>query len=262
MYYELYIDVLFLENLILDYLLLSLVGKLLGYPATRPRMWLAALLGSVSFCALCWFSLLGTVPGMLISHVGISLLMVKLGYKTRGYRSLFKALGMLYLSSLLLGGIIHWMQEQRSPWPLPFWVTAAAGLLLLNLAMHVLFAFRRQKAYLCQAVLVYKGTSRRLTGLWDTGNRLYDPLHQKPVSVVEKRALEPEIREEELLFEIPYHSVGRAEGMMQAVIGDYLTIQFQGRSCLIERPVLGLTEEPLSGDGSYNMILNPDLTDR
>ncbi len=74
--------------------------------------------------------------------------------------------------------------------------------------------------------------------------------------------LEPEIDQEELLFPIPFHSVGKADGMLQAVMADYLTIEMEGKTYLIERPVLGLTEEPLSGDGSYNLILNPDLTDR
>ncbi len=262
MYYELYIDVLFLENLILDYLLLCLVRRILGCFTTKRRIWLAAFLGSASFCVLCWFSLLGTAPGMLISHLGLSVLMVKLAYRIRGYRPLLQAVAMLYLCSLLLGGIVIWMQEQLGDHSAPFWVLAALGLVLLNLGMRMLFTFRRKRAVLCQAVLLYRGSCRKLTGLWDTGNRLYDPLHQKPVSVVEKRMLEPEIDQEELLFPIPFHSVGKADGMLQAVMADYLTIEMEGKTYLIERPVLGLTEEPLSGDGSYNLILNPDLTDR
>ncbi|MCI8416459.1 MAG: sigma-E processing peptidase SpoIIGA [Lachnospiraceae bacterium] len=261
MYYELYIDVLFLENLVLDYLLLRLVRQILGCSATQLRMCLAAGLGSLSFCVLCWFSLLWTVPGMLISYVGISMLMVKLGYGIRGRGEMLRALGLLYVCSLLLGGILTWMQEAFWPAKLPLWLLAVPGLLVLELSMSWIFSVRRQRASLCQVTLFYGGVCRTLTGLWDTGNQLYDPLHQKPVSIVERSALEPEVSKEELLFPVSYHSVGKKDGMLQALIADYLTVQLGKRTCLIRRPVLALAEEALSSDGSYTLILNPNAVD-
>ena len=261
MYYELYIDVLFLENLVLDYLLLRLVRQILGCSATQLRMCMAAGIGSLSFCILCWFSLLWTVPGMLVSYVGISMLMVKLGFGIRGIGPLLRAVGMLYVCSLLLGGILTWLEEMFWPGKWPLWLLAVPGLLLLELAVRWIFFVRRQRAYLCQVTLFYGGVCRTLTGLWDTGNQLYDPLHQKPVSLVEKRALEPEVSREELLFPISYHSVGNKDGMLKALIADYLTVKLNGRTCLVERPVLALVEEALSSDGSYTLILNPNAVD-
>ncbi len=261
MYYELYIDVLFLENLILDYLLLRLVRYFCGCPTTQLRMWLAACFGSLGFCVLCWFSLLWTIPGMLISPVVISVLMAEIGFRFRKWRPLFCAAALLYVCSLLLGGIINWLKEIFPAPFLPFWIQAAMGVILLELFVRFLCSFRKKKAVLCKAVLFYGGVCRHVTGLWDTGNSLYDPLHRKPVSIVEKRVLEPEVSGEELLFQIPYHSVGEKNGMLPALIADYLSVQMGDRELLIERPVLGLTDEPLSSDGSYDLILNPDLTD-
>lgn len=261
MYYELYIDVLFLENLILDYLLLRLVRCFCGCSTTQLRIGLAACFGSLGLCALCWFSLLWTIPGILISHGVISLLMVEIGFRFRKWRPLFCAAALLYVCSLLLGGIIGWIREIFPAPVLPFWILAAIGMVLLELFARFLFSFRKKKAVLCKAALFYGGVCRHVTGLWDTGNSLYDPLHRKPVSIVERRVLEPEVSSEELLFQIPYHSVGQKNGMMPALIADYLSIRMGNRELVIERPVLGLTEEPLSSDGSYDLILNPDLTD-
>lgn len=261
MYYELYIDVLFLENLILDYLLLRLTRLLLGCPTTQPRLLLAAGLGSLSFCILCGVSLMWTVPGMLISYIGISVLMVKLGFHIKEWRLLARAVGLLYICSLLLGGIITWLEGVIALSVLPLWVLMALSLVLLEILARWLFSMRKQKARLCEVTLSYGGVLRRATGLWDTGNSLYDPLHCKPVSIVERRILEPEVSKEELLFQIPYHSLGEANGMLPALIADYLSVQLGDRRCVISRPVLGLTEEPLSSDGSYDLILNPDLVD-
>ena len=52
MQYELYLDVLFLENLLVDYLLLSLLKEILKSPAGRLRRLLGAALGSMGVCGL------------------------------------------------------------------------------------------------------------------------------------------------------------------------------------------------------------------
>lgn len=262
MYYELYIDVLFLENLVLDYLLLRLVGRLGNYRTTQPRMWLAAGMGSVSFCILCWFSLLWTVPGMLVAHILLGALMVKTGLRPGKWRRLLSATAMLYVCSVLLGGIVAWLREIFPSRSWPLWLLAVLILALLEPVVRRLFSFRKQRKVLCETVLYYGGVCRHATGLWDTGNSLYDPLHGKPVSIVERRLLEPEVSAEELLFQLPYHSIGRKDGMIPALIADYLCIRTEDGELLVERPVLGLTEEPLSSDGSYDLILNPDLTEK
>ena len=50
MYYVLYIDVLFLQNLLLDYLLLTVTARLLKLSPGRIRRLLAAGLGSLLLC--------------------------------------------------------------------------------------------------------------------------------------------------------------------------------------------------------------------
>ena len=142
-----------------------------------------------------------------------------------------------------------------------FAILAVPALAVLEIMVRILVSVRKQKALLCQVSIFYGGVVRKTTGLWDTGNSLKDPLHNKPVSIVERRVLEPEVSGEELLFQIPYHSLGNTNGMLPALIADYLTIQLGDRTYVAERPVLGLTEEPLSGDSSYNLILNPNLVD-
>ena len=96
----------------------------------------------------------------------------------------------------------------------------------------------------------------------DTGNCLYDPLYRKPVSIVERSLLEPEISKEELLLTVPYRSVGNVNGRMKAVVADYMSVCIGKRNYVIHQPVLGLSEDPLSGNGFYRLILNPGLLDK
>lgn len=55
MYYALYIDVLFLENLLLDYLLLTITARLMKLAPGVIRRSLSAALGSLLFCLACVF---------------------------------------------------------------------------------------------------------------------------------------------------------------------------------------------------------------
>ena len=52
MYYELYIDVWFLRNLLMDFLLLSLLQRILKCPAGKLRRLGAAEIGSTGVCLL------------------------------------------------------------------------------------------------------------------------------------------------------------------------------------------------------------------
>ena len=58
MYYELYIDVFFLVNFMMDYLLLRLTGKMMKCSATHGRIIAGAAAGSLCTCAVM------VIPGM------------------------------------------------------------------------------------------------------------------------------------------------------------------------------------------------------
>ena len=83
MYYELYLDVLFLENLLADYLLLSLLKRILKCPAGRLRRLAGAALGSAGVCGLYLFAIESTFVGRLLIYVIFSTVMVKIGLGIR-----------------------------------------------------------------------------------------------------------------------------------------------------------------------------------
>ena len=64
MYYDVYIDIVFLTNLLMDYVLLRIVGKLFLRKRNRGRILLAAAVGALFSCLIlyvldvpgaCWF---------------------------------------------------------------------------------------------------------------------------------------------------------------------------------------------------------------
>lgn len=77
MYYDVYIDIVFLTNLLMDYVLLRIVGKLFLRKRNRGRILLAAAVGALFslphfICTAGYdFSCKGTAPWrMCLGHAG------------------------------------------------------------------------------------------------------------------------------------------------------------------------------------------------
>ena len=261
MYYELYIDVVFLENLILDYLLLGLVGKLLKCPPGRLRRLCGAALGSAGICMLYVFSLQETLAGNLLVYVIFSTAMVKAGLNLKGWRPLCRALALLYLCAFLLGGIIQWIQRYLRFPVYPFLGLSLMSFWVLSLGMGWLMRLKGREAGLVKVTLSFHGKTLRLQGLLDTGNRLYDPIFHKPVSVITETSQEKLCAGEEVLFlQVPFHSIGKRKGLMPAFFADYLRVETRdGGEKQTQRPLIGITKEPLSSKQEYDIILHPDL---
>ncbi len=261
MYYELYIDVVFLENLILDYLLLGLVGKCLTCSSGRLRKLWGATVGSIGVCMLYLFSLQETPAGNLLVYVIFSTAMVKAGLDLKGWRPLGKALALLYLNTFLLGGIVQWMQRYLRFPVYPFLGLSLVSFWILSWGMGWLMRFRGRKAGFLKVTLKYHGRSLKLQGLLDTGNHLRDPYFGKPVSVITE-ALQKELcaGEEVLFLQVPFHSIGKQDGLMPAFFADILCVETgEGEGKQTHRPLIGITKEPLSSKNEYQILLHPDL---
>jgi stage II sporulation protein GA (sporulation sigma-E factor processing peptidase) len=75
MQYTVYVDVLFLVNWIMDYVLLMAVCGVMGLPRKKRKIALAAVFGAAWVCVIAIFSLPPMIEGVL-SWLGISSLMV------------------------------------------------------------------------------------------------------------------------------------------------------------------------------------------
>jgi len=260
-YYELYLDVLFLENLILDYLLLSLLKKLLKCRSKRRRRLFAAALGSAGCCLLYVCSWENTWMGYVFLYVICSVFMVKTGMEIRGKRMLIRAVLFLYALSIGLGGLFAWISQHIRFPVYPFLGISMISFCFLSIGLDYLMRVKNQNNELLDVVLQFQGKSISLKALRDTGNRLQDPVFGKPVSILtEQRKDELCENVQMLYYPIPFHSIGNPNGSLQAFYADCMYIQTQeGQTYICQRPLLGITKEPLSSKDEYDMILHPEL---
>ncbi len=274
-----YIDVLFLLNLVVDYLLLLASARITGEMIARPRLALGALLGAAYAAALF-------LPGCgWLAHplckICVAVLMVLAGFG--GSRRLLRLLLVFFGVSAALGGLVLALQ-----------LLGRGGLTLENGVLYTGFDIRLllvttilcyaalsltfgraarhggNRRDLCPADLTLGAKTLRLTVLIDTGNTLTDPTNNRPVMVAEAQALDAllpagidpadpvgslERLEDEMLRRrmrlLPYRAVGVEYGMLLAVRMDRVALG--GRE--LEGLLVALSPAPVSDGGAYQALL-------
>lgn len=256
MYYELYIDVFFLVNFMMDYLLLQLVRRILKCPATHGRICIGALTGAFLMCAAMVIPGMNTFVRFILFHGIISVVMIKTGFKIGWNRTFLRAYILLYICAFLAGGVMEWLRQYIRAGSL-FFALAIAGY-YISLGIWNLFVYlAARNTGRCTVRLVKGEKECTVEALIDTGNRLRDPVTGKPVSIISASAAERFSDGIEKLRYIPYHSVGKKEGFLPVLIPDGIYI-CRKEEIWIERPVIAVCEDKISED-DYEMLMNPDL---
>lgn len=259
MYYEIYIDQLFLENLIILILLLRTWEKIRNLSLGWKKMWGISLSGAVAMCAVIFFR---PERGWMVKIAAWGAVFY-LGMKTAGNRNR-REMGWNILS--LLGVMAFYsgaFQMIFSIWEPPVLLAAV----LACMAMDILLNRQRQRMVLgecrTEIALEDQGDRWELTGLIDTGNHLTEPLTGRPVSILNWREAEKMQRfrqiqrEENGYLYIPFHSVGTEKGWMMGMVVDAMVIRYKGEEIRICHPVLAVSREMLSTADEYQVILHP-----
>ena len=198
-----YLDALFLLNLLADYLLCLSAGRICGLVLRRGRYCLAALWGALYAAAAYWPSLCFLALPPLRLAAGLLMGLIAYGAERRPLRCTAVLLavtaafgGALWAISLaagssLDGGLV----------PLDSRILLLA-FALCYAALRLLWRCRgRAEQKRVQVRLGFLGRECRFTALLDTGNSLSDPLSGAPVLVACPKALRPVLREHTALFQ-------------------------------------------------------------
>lgn len=280
MYYEVYIDVVFVTNLLMDYILLRLVGIIFRYKKNRVRCILAAFLGAMFSCVALCTGIGDSVPAKMLLHGGCAVCMLRAGYEIKKGSLLAKSMLTLYLAAFLCGGFWEAFMADKILTLKSFFLLALSTYLGISALVYLSDTFRARMRNIYPITLSYQGKVQSAYGFYDTGNMLSDPLSGEPVSVLKPEFLEAvlpgeligklkhlkenqgEIKSTELAGLQPhyvlYSTIGK-EGLLLAIRLDDLCIHTPREVVHIPRPVFALSSEPSTLGKEYKVLLNSRL---
>lgn len=224
---EIYLDIYFILNLIMNFFLLVMTGILRQKRILLKRLMLCSVCSSLfSTVVYAWSCVYGI--GYLFLDLCSIPILVCVSYQNRNVRVCFRDSLFLGIMTMLTGGCLYAMYSalriclpdlflrQNSSAMADAMVSLGfiiAGLLLLSVVFLLLGKeFLQQVQYgksTCEAVLFHAGKEYHIQILQDTGNQLISPYTGERVAVISKAlASEMGIEQEQPMLYIPYHSIG------------------------------------------------------
>ncbi|NLK51675.1 MAG: sigma-E processing peptidase SpoIIGA [Syntrophomonadaceae bacterium] len=202
-----YLDVVFLINLIMDYAILWATARLGHIPASQKRLLAGAFVGAFYCIALL-------IPGLnflysLLFRFLLSLVIVGVAFAPLTPLKFLQACGYFYLVAFTMGGAMLGGIYLLSTNPEFFGTLNRLGLRLINIssawllvALAAAVVLGKWGMLLVKRVLARNffqvplticlgGRDLTISALLDTGNQLKDPLTQAPVIIAEYTAVEP-----------------------------------------------------------------------
>ena len=183
MYYELYIDVLFLENFMMDSLLILAVNRILKCGRAYGRIFLGGALGSALTCLVIAIPFPAAVK-LIFFHFVINSAMLAAGLKISSIVQFAKAFILLYLSAFVLGGILQIFRPYIRYVSL-FYAAAAVCFFIFSGIWSAAASLFRSGREILEVTVFADGAGYTLKALWDTGNVLTDPCTGEAVIILD-----------------------------------------------------------------------------
>lgn len=260
MYYELYIDVFWMTNFMMDSLLLFAVRQMLKCPVGKGRILLGGVVGSTMTCLIVLFPLTGILR-FCVGGILTALVMIRVSFGKQPVRMYRKAFVFLYISAFLMSGILQLFRPYMETMSL-FFVIAAAAYAVLKGIQRLWENLLREQKMICEVLLIQDEKRCRARGLMDTGNLLTDSVTKEPVCVADPQLISTFLGENPdnnglKLHYLPYQSVG-GSGVMPVIRIQQMQIT-QRKVIQVENPLIAISSGKLSEEEEYQMILNPDI---
>ena len=242
---KMYIDLFFIFNFIIDFIITLSVSIILKRKSNYIRMILSSLLGGVS--SLLLFTSLNKILIEIISII----LMVVISFGYKGIRYVIKNILYMYILSTLLGGIIYLFNIKVSN------NVFLSYLIIIIIAIEVMVLYIKENKKMkniynnyYKVDIYFKSNDKlSLIGFIDTGNNLYDPYKKRPIILISNKYY----RDDNFIL-VPYHTLS-GNGLLKCIKPDIIFIEGIGYKGNV---LVGFSDSPNLIDG-IDVILHKDV---
>lgn len=286
-----YIDVVLLENLIMNYIILFATGLIVKVKVKQIRFIVASLLGAV-YSIIAYAEILEIYSSFTLKII-LSILIVYIAFNPQNTKKMWKYILIFYLISFVFGGaafaLIYIIKPQEilmknglflGTYPLKTVVLSTIiGFIIIITAFSMVKSKISKKDMFCNIEIKLNEKIIKTTAMLDTGNLLKEPITNTPVVVVEHtllyecmpkeilnnlekiiggdfEKLPNDIREEYVskLKLIPFSSLGKINGMLLGIKPEYLKVIRDGEQ-VTRNVIIGIYNKSLTKKGEYRALM-------
>lgn len=287
-----YIDVIFLENIMMNYIILFATGLIIKNNMKQIKLILSSSIGAI-YAIMSYISKVEIYENTVVKFL-LSIVMLYIAFKPNNIKKMFKNIIIFYLTSFCFGGAAYYLLYHISPEQInnmngiltgsyPIKIAILGGILgffILNIGFKVIKNRIDKNSIFYQAKIVYEEKSILVKVILDTGNLLIEPITGVPVMLIEQEKLKEllgernveiisnglinnfEGLEEKLKLKcriIPFSSVGKNNGMMIGFKPDYIKLYYDSEEITFKKVMIGICNNILSKNGNYSGLIGLEL---
>ena len=291
-----YIDVVFLENLVMNSIILIASGIILKKELKPIRILLASSFGAV-YTIIGYVSVLEIYSNLVLKII-LSILIIYVAFNPQTVKQLWKEILIFYLTSFVFGGVafalIYIVKPQEilmknglylGTYPLKTVLLAGIVAFFIIISAFAIVKTRfKKKDMFCDVELKLNNRIIKTRAMIDTGNLLEDPITNTPVIVLEHTLLYEcvpreildnlenilggelsmipnKIKDEYIskLKLIPFASLGKQNGMLIGMKADSLKVFQEEQEKECKNVIVGIYNNSLTKRGEYRALIGIDL---
>lgn len=291
-----YIDVVFIENLIMNYIILFATSIIIKIKVKHIRLILASILGAI-YSIIAYMSILEMYSSVILKII-LSVIIVYIAYNTQNVKNMWKYLVIFYMTSFVFGGaafaLIYIVKPQDilmknglflGTYPLK---TIILGTIVAFVVIVTSFKLVKSKIskkdMFCTIKININKVEIETKAMIDTGNLLKEPISNTPVIVVEHTLLydcmpkeilnnlenilggdfeniSEEVKNKYIskLKVIPFSSLGKQNGMLIGIKPEEVTVINDENENKINNVIIGIYNKSLTKRGEYRALIGIEL---
>lgn len=291
-----YVDIIIVENLIMNFIILYATGLILKIKVSVLRLLLASFIGAI-YVAMQYISNINLFSNIFIKII-LSIIIIKIAFHPQNIKKMFKQLILFYLTTFTFGGVATYLIYVLKPQKIVIkngmyvgtyvlkviFIGAILGTIILFIAFKISKNKITKKDMVCKVAIKLNGKKIVLNTMVDTGNMLKAPITGEPVVVVEKNSLYDVIPKEILnntesilggdfenipedikqeymskLKFIPFSSLGKQNGMLIGIKPQELKVINEDTEEKKNDAIVGIYNKSLTKRGEYNALIGIEL---
>lgn len=265
MKYVFYADIFFITNFIMDFMVLKLAGLIRKKKIHTTSYLFGSFFGAavLTLSVICPVDL--GIAGEIAVYLVVSYLMCMITFGRTGWKENIQSWLAMYGMAVCIGGIMNMAYFRFRLNLVTFLVLAGISYAVISTGVRIV-QIKRQKTGtlddIMEVVLRNKGRTETVLALFDSGNSLSEPISKAPVHIIDLQTAENILGKggtKEKIRIIPYHSLGKSNGVMTAFECDEMELTVKGNKIKLGPAYLGIYRGELSAGGKYRMILNRSI---
>ncbi|MBQ2835725.1 MAG: sigma-E processing peptidase SpoIIGA [Clostridia bacterium] len=291
-----YIDIIFLENLIMNSIILYATAVILKIKPKTLRVIASSTIGSI-YAIITYVTEIYIFTSVILKAI-LAIIMVYVAFNPQNIKRMWKQVAIFYLTSFVFGGValylIYYIKPQEVFMKNAVFVGeyvlkvimlgAIVAFITIKISLKIIKTKINPKDMYCKIKIKLQGQKIETKAMIDTGNLAKEPITNAPVVIVESSLLEDilpnkilnnlenilggdlsqiseEMQEKYIskLRCIPFSSLGKQNGMLLGIRAEEVEIETDDEKKTTNNVIIGIYDKSLTKRGEYRALIGIEL---